>query len=332
MGSTLDRRHAIALAAGAFAGMATPTLAQSAYPNHPIRIVVPVPPGGAFDLVIRPLGQRVQPVLGQPFILDNKPGAASMLGAQLVARAPADGYTLLLANDVPFSIMPALGMPMPFDPDRDFVPLSMLSQVSLFLITAAGFPAANVREFIAYVKANPGKATYSTGGVGTPHHVAMERLMVNAGMDMLHVPYQGIAPAFNGLLAGDVNVMLVALTVASEHIKSGRLKALAFTGPQRHPKAPGVPTFRESGFPDYVVSALFALFAPAGTPPEITRRLSGAVWDTVSSDEFNDNVLLPGGFDPHPSVPPDKLPAFIREERRKWRDALAKIDPRKFVP
>ncbi|MES2184840.1 MAG: tripartite tricarboxylate transporter substrate binding protein [Pseudomonadota bacterium] len=333
MGIALDRRRAIALAAGALTGgsAAAPAVAQGTYPNRPIRLVLPVPPGSAMDTIIRPLGQRVQPLLGQPFILDNKPGAAEILGSQLVAHAPADGYTLLMANDVPFSIMPALGTPMPFDPDRDFVPLTMLAQVSLLLLTGKDFPATNLAEFIAYVKAHPGKLSYGTGGIGSPHHVAMERLMARTGMDMLHVPYQGIPPAFNSLLSGDTDVMLVAITVANEHIRAGRVKALAFTAAQRHPKAPTVPTFKESGYPDYVVGALFGMFAPGNTPPEITRRLSSVLWEAVSSDEFTDNVLVPGGFDPHPSVTPGQFPAFIRDERRKWRDSLARIDPRKFI-
>lgn len=328
----LSRRSALGLAASALAGIAAPVHAQGTYPNRPVRVVIPVPAGSAFDAVIRPLGLRTQPVLGQPFLIDNKPGASLMLGTQFVARAAADGYTLLLANDVPFSILPALSMPMQFDPDRDFVPLSLLTQVSLALITNANFPANTLQEFIAYAKANPGKLSYGTGGVGGQHHVAMERLMARTGIDMLHVPYQGIAPAFNAFLAGDTNVMLAAIALPREHIKSGRLKALAFTGAQRHPNLANVPTFRESGFPDYVISAWFGMFAPSGTPMEITKRLSTTIWEAASTKEFTDSVLLPAGFDPYPSVPPEQFAAFIREDRRKWRESVAMINPKKLLP
>jgi tripartite-type tricarboxylate transporter receptor subunit TctC len=270
--------------------------------------------------------------LGQPFVIENRPGASLTLGTQLVARAPADGYTLLLANDVPFSILPALSYPTQFDPDRDFVPLSLLTQVSLALIAGSAFPANTLQEFIAYVKANPGKVTYGTGGVGSQHHVAMERLMARTGMDMLHVPYQGITPAFKGLLAGETQVMLAAIALPAQHLKSGRLKALAFTGPQRHPHLPNVPTIRESGFPDYVISAWFGMFAPAGTPAEVTRKLSSSIWEVASSNEFTETVLLPAGFDPHPSVAPDQFAAFIREDRRRWKESIAKVDPKRLVP
>ncbi len=317
---------------GLMAGAGSAAHAQGAYPNRPIKVVIPVPAGSAFDAVIRPLGQRLQPTLGQPFVIENRPGASLTLGTQLVARAPADGYTLLLANDVPFSILPALNFPMQFDPDRDFVPLSLLTQVSLALIASSNFPANTLAEFIAYVKANPGKVTYGTGGVGSQHHVAMERLMARMGMSMLHVPYQGIAPAFSGLLAGDTHVMLAAIALPAQHLKSGRLKAIAFTGEQRHPNLPDTPTFKESGFADYVISAWFGTFAPAGTPPDITRKLASGMWDIASSKEFTDAVLLPAGFDPMPSISPEQFPAFIREDRRRWRESIAKIDPKRLVP
>jgi tripartite-type tricarboxylate transporter receptor subunit TctC len=331
--SPLRRREVIGLAAALpFTLAALSAAAQGAWPNRPIKVVIPVPAGSAFDAVVRPLGQRLQPTLGQPFIFDNKPGASLMLGTTFVARSAPDGYTLLLANDTPFSILPALNTQMQFDPDRDFVPLGMLSQASLALIAGSAFPANTLQELVGYVKANPGKVSYGSGGVGGQHHIAMERLMARLGLDMLHVPFQGIGPAFNSLLAGDTQVMLAAIALPAQHIRSGRLKALAFTGAQRHPNLANVPTFVEAGIPDFVISAWFGLFAPTGTPAEITRKLSASIWEVVASREFTDSVLLPAGFDPHPSVSPEQFPAFLREDRRRWRESVARIDPKKLVP
>lgn len=326
------RRRALGMAAALpFALTAGGAAAQSAWPNRPIRVVIPVPAGSAFETVMRPLGQRVQPLLGQPFFIDNKPGASLMVGTINVARSPGDGYSILLANDTPFSILPALNTPMQYDPDRDFAPLGVIAQASLVLITQANFPANTVQEFIAYVKANPGKVNYGSGGVGGQHHIAMENLIGRYGLDMLHVPYQGIGPAFNALLAGDTQCMLAAIALPSAHLKSGRLKAFAWTGTHRHPNLPNTPTFAEAGVADYVVGAWFGLFAPASTPAYITRRLQQTIWGVVSSKEYTDNVLLPAGFDPNPSVAPEQFGTFLREDRRKWRDWVSRIDPKKLV-
>lgn len=327
------RRVLSAAAAAALGGLAPWTRAQSGYPDRPIRVVIPVPAGSAFDSVIRPLGQRLQPALNnQPFVIDNKPGASLMLGTQFVARAKPDGYTLLLANDTPFSILPALGTQMQFDPDKDFAPLSMLAQASLALIVQSNFPANTLQEFLAYVKANPGKVTYGTGGIGGQHHIAMERLLAREGkLDMLHVPFQGITPAFTALLSGDVQVMLAAIALPAPHLKSGKLKALAFTGAHRHPNLPNVPTFAEAGVPDYVVSAWFGLFAPAGTPGEMTKKLQASIWDIVSSKEYTDNVLLAAGFDPGPPVVPEQFPTFLRDDRRRWKESIARIEPKRLT-
>lgn len=304
--------------------------AQAAWPNRPIRVVIPVPAGSAFDTVIRPLGQRLLPTLGQPFVIDNKPGASLTMGTVNVANSPPDGYSILLANDTPFSILPALNTPLQYDPDRDFAPLGVIAQAALMLIAGAAFPANTLQEFVAYVKANPGRVTYGTGGVGSQHHIAMETLAARHGLDMLHVPYQGIGPAFTGLLAGSTHVMLAAIALPAQHIKSGRLKAMAWTGARRHPNFADLPTFQEAGVADFVCGAWFGLFAPAATPPEITRKLAAMIWTVVSSKEYTDNVLLPAGFDPNPSTPPEQFAAFLQEDRRKWRDWVQRIDPKKL--
>lgn len=340
MNHDVSRRSALgSIASSTFAltGLSSAVLSAAhaqtpgAYPNRPIRVVIPVPPGSAFDTVIRPLSLRVQPTLGQPFFIDNKPGASLMLGTTFIARSLPDGYNLLLANDTPFSILPALNTPMQYDPDKDFIPLGLIAQASFLLITPANFPANTLQEFIKYVKANPGKLSYATGGIGGQHHIAMENLLMRFGLDMLHVPYQGIGPAFNGLLSGSTQVMFAAIALPAQHIASGRLKALGWTNPKRHPTLPNVPTFEEAGVPDFNVGAWFGLFAPVATPVEITKKISSTVWSIVATKEYTDNVLLPAGFDPNPSVAPEQFNIFLREDRRKWREWVSRIDPKKLV-
>ncbi|MBL8386401.1 MAG: tripartite tricarboxylate transporter substrate binding protein [Burkholderiales bacterium] len=328
------RRRLLGAAAAAplAAGVSRSAPAQQGYPNRPIRAIVPVPAGGTLDLIGRQLGQRIQPVLGQPLVIENRSGAAGQVGVAAAARSPADGYTLLLANDPPFSILPALGSPMQFNPDTDFAPLSLLCQASLLLVVAGDFPASNLRELIAHVKANPGKIPYASAGVGSQHHIGMERFMGMAGLDMIHVPFAGIAPAFNSLLAGETKLLFAALTLPLPHIPTGKVKAIALSGARRHPLLPNVATFIELGYADYTVGAWFGMFAPAATPPDIVRRLSGVIWDAVSSREFIDNVLLKIGFDLDTAVSPERFPAFLRDDRARWKDAVSRIDPAKLKP
>ncbi len=326
----LQRRLLMTAAAGALGSTAFPVSAQGGYPNRPVRCLVPFPAGGSIELIGRHVGQRIQSGLGQPLVYENRPGAAGQLAAAAAARSPADGYTLLLSNDSPFSIIPALGTPMQFNPDTDLAPISLLAQASLALVAAAGFPANNLQELVAYLKANAGKIPYASAGIGSQHHIAMERFMGRVGVDAIHVPYQGIAPAFNSLLAGDTKILFAALTLPLPHIASGKVKALAVSGAQRHALLPNVPTFGEQGIADYNVTAWFGMFAPAATPTDITKRLSGAVWDAVSTKDFGE-VLHKIGFEIDTGITPEKFPAFLREDRRRWKEAIAQIDPKKLA-
>ena len=329
------RRRLLGMAAAAplaSAGLSGGTFAQQGYPNRPIRAIVPVPAGGTLDLIGRQVGQRILPALGQPLVIENRSGAAGQVGVAAAARSPADGYTLLLANDPPFSILPALGNPMQYNPDTDFAPLSLLCQASLVLVVAGDFPAANLREMVAYIRANPGKVPYASAGVGSQHHIAMERFIGLAGLDMIHVPFAGIAPAFNSLLSGETKLLFAALTLPLPHIATGKVKAIALSGARRHPLLPNVATFMELGYTDYLFSVWFGMFAPAATPPDIVKRLSGVIWEAVSSRDFIDNVLLKIGFDLDTAYSPERFPAFLREDRQRWKEAVARIDPAKFKP
>lgn len=331
---TLRRRLVLMAASAPLAstGFSGTALAQQGYPNRPIRAIVPVPAGGTLDLIGRQVGQRILPALGQPLVIENRSGAAGQVGVAAAARSTADGYTLLLANDPPFSILPALGNPMQYNPDTDFAPLSLLCQASLVLVVAGDFPAANLREMVAYIRANPGKVPYASAGVGSQHHIAMERFIGLAGLDMIHVPFAGIAPAFNSLLSGETKLLFAALTLPLPHIATGKVKAIALSGARRHPLLPSVATFMELGYADYLFSVWFGMFAPAATPPDIVRRLSGVIWEAVSSRDFIDNVLLKIGFDLDTAYTPERFPAFLREDRQRWKEAVARIDPAKFKP
>ena len=326
------RRKLVGMAAAAPLGMLGlgDALAQQAYPNRPIRAIVPVPAGGTLDLIGRHLGQRIQPVLGQPLVIENRAGAAGQVGVTAAARAPADGYTLLLANDPPFSILPALGNAMQFNPDNDFAPLSLLAQASLCLVTSGDFPANNLREMVAYIRANPGKVPYASAGIGSQHHIGMERFMVLAGLDMIHVPYTGIAPAFNSLLSGETKLLFAALTLPLQHLSTGKVKVFAVSGAQRHPLLPNVATFIELGYPGYTVGAWFGMFAPAATPVDIVKRLQTVIWEAQSSREFIEGVLLKIGFELDTTITPERFPAFLRDDRRRWAEAVAQINPSKF--
>lgn len=306
------------------------SFSQQIYPNRPIRAIVPVPAGGTLDLIGRQLSQRIQPALGQSLVIENRSGAAGQVGVAAVARSIADGYTLLLANDPPFSILPALGNPMQFNPDNDFAPISLLAQASLVLVTSNDLPVNNLRELVAYIKTNPGKIPYASAGIGSQHHIGMERFMVMTGLDMVHIPYAGIAPAFNSLLAGETKMLFAALTLPLPHIATGKVKAFGVSGPQRHTLLPNVPTFIEQGFADFTVGAWFGLFAPAATPNDIVKRLQSVVWEAISSRDFIENVLFKMGFELNTSISPEKFPTFLKEDRKKWSEVVAQINPLKF--
>jgi tripartite-type tricarboxylate transporter receptor subunit TctC len=328
-----SRRHWLAMAGAApFALRALPALAQSDYPNKPIKFIVPFAPGGSLEVMGRHIGTKLQAKMGQAIVFENRPGANSQLGTGVAARLPADGYNLLMGADSGLSISPILNKALAYHPERDFAPLSILCQISLLLIANASFGPSTLPELIAYAKANPGKVAYSTPGVGSQHHIMFEALGTRLGLELLHVPYQGIAPSVNALLAGEVNIMMAALAQPLPHVRSGRLKTIAFGGNARHPLLPNVPTFAEAGVAGFEARSWFGAFAPAGTPRDIVQKLSANIWDIVASKEFSETFLIPQGYDPVNTVTPEQFPAFLREDRKKWEAAIAQINPKRLAP
>jgi len=301
--------------------------AQS-YPNKPIRLVCPFPPGGAVDIASRATAHTLSQLLGQPVTVDNRPGAGGNIGAEITAKSAPDGYTLLMTTSGIMGINPALYSKLPFDPIKDFAPISMLVSLNNVLVLHPSVPAKSVQEVIALAKAQPGKLTYASSGNGTSIHLSGELFKSMTGVDMLHIPYKGSSPAVTDLLAGQVNMMFDNIPSSLPHIKAGKLRALAVTGSKRSQLLPDLPTIAEAGVPGYDSYVWFGVVAPAGTPPEIIARLNAALVKTAATPEFRDR-LTSQGYDVLSSTP-EQMAVSIRGEITKWGKVVkasgAKVD------
>jgi tripartite-type tricarboxylate transporter receptor subunit TctC len=288
---------------------AAPALAQG-YPSKPVRIVVPYPAGGGIDVISRVIGERLGRSLGQPVLVDNKPGAGTLLAAEYVAHAPADGYTLMVTTDSTLTINQHLYAKLPYDPVKDFAPITQLVLLNQLLLANPAVPANNLKELIAYAKANPGKLNYASYGSGSQPHLAMETLKAQAGIDIVHVPYKGIPQAVPAALSGEVQLTFSGAASSQAFIKAGKLKALAVGGKTRMPLLPDVPTFTESGFPDVPSNAWFGLFAPAGTPRDIVMKLHAEVTRILKDPEFVQKEIVAKSYDLVASTP-EEFAAFL---------------------
>jgi tripartite-type tricarboxylate transporter receptor subunit TctC len=288
----------------------------ASYPDHPVRLIVPSPPGGGTDTSTRIIAPKLAEYLGQPIVIDNRGGASGNIGAEMVARAPADGYTLL-ACIASHTSNPAVMKHVPYDFARDFAPISLTVTLPNVLVSHPSLPAKTVRELIAFAKARPGQLQFATGGVGANQHLAMELFLNETGLKMIHVPYKGVGPALIDVVAGHVPLMMGNILVALPHIRSGRVRAFGVTSAKRASGAPDIPTIAESGLPGYEAVQWYGLLAPAGTPREIVSKLHAgvvhALQDPVIRKRFVDD-----GAEPTPSSTPDEFGAFIRAELAKW--------------
>jgi tripartite-type tricarboxylate transporter receptor subunit TctC len=289
-------------------------LAQ-AYPARPVKLVVPYPAGGPTDIVARVVAERLTAQTGQTFVVDNRAGAGGNLGAEAVARSPADGYTLLVATTA-HAINMSMFKNLTYDVQRDFAPVSLLTQGPLVLVTHPGFEAKSVAELIALAKAKPKAVSFASSGNGQSTHLAAELFNSMAGVSMTHVPYKGSAPALNDLVGGQVPLMFDTMLSAMPHVKSGRLKALAVTGANRSPAAPDVPTVAESGLPGYQVYAWNGLLAPAGTPPQVIARLSEELKKALEQPSVQEKFSAQGFAATW--TPPPQAASFVRAEVEKW--------------
>jgi len=289
---------ALALAGLPLAQAQSAASAQAAnYPNKPIRLVVPYPPGGGIDVMSRVLGLQLSQRLGQPVIIENKPGSGTIVAAESVARAAPDGHTLMLTTDATITINPHLYAKLPYDPVKDFVPVMQLVFLNQLLLAHPGVPAGNLKELIAYAKSNPAKLNYASYGSGSQPNLAMEMLKSQAGIDIVHVPYKGIPQAVPAAMADEVQLTFSGAASSIAHLKSGRLKALAIGGKTRLGLLPEVPTFAEQGFPDIPSNAWFGLFAPAGTPRDVVMKLHAEVTRILNEPEFLQREIVAKGYE-----------------------------------
>jgi tripartite-type tricarboxylate transporter receptor subunit TctC len=297
------------------------------YPTRPIRLLIGFPPGAGMDAVARPFAQRMGELLGQPMIVENRPGAGGAVAAAALAKSAPDGYTLAFGSNGDQVIVPLL-IKVDYDPATSFTPVSLVSREEGFVLLASpAFPPNNLKELVALAKAKPGTVQFGSGGVGLPHHIAMEQFKIVAGIDMPHVPYKGAGPMTSDIAGG--NLMLGIGNVTAEPlIRAGKVKALAVTANRRIPALPQVPTFAEQGYPQIEASGWFSLIGPAGLPPEIVRALSDATRKTVSEASFNDR-LFGLGMRGDASTPA-ALQQIVRDDTAKWakmiKDTGVKIE------
>ena len=290
-------------------------IAQSDYPARAVRIVVPSLPGGGTDIVARVLGQQFSTVFGQPFVVDNKPGAGNMIGIEAVARAAPDGYTLLMVPST-LALNSVLYKKVPYHPVRDFTPITLAATAPLVLIVHPALPAQSLAEFLDLARKQPGRMSYGTAGIGTAPHLCMELLKSMAGIDLVHIPYKGTAPAAGDVAGGQLAAMFATALTARPMIDSRRVRALAVSGPQRVGALPGVPPVAEAGVPGYSAMQWYGLLAPAGTPPAIVARLNAEALRSLRTGEMKER-LAADGAEPQGSTP-EEFGALIRSELDKW--------------
>ena len=281
-----------------------------AYPTKPIRIVVPYGAGGGIDVISRLVGERLAQRMGQPVLIDNRPGGGTLLAAEQVAKSAPDGYTLMVTTDSTMTINPHIYSKLPYDPVKDFTPITQLVFLNQLLLENPAVPANNLKELIGYAKANPGKLNYGSYGSGSQPHLAMEMLKIQAGLYIVHVPYKGLTQTVPATIAGDVQLTFSGAASSLAFIKSGRLKALAVGGKTRLALLPDVPTFTESGFPDVPANAWFGLFAPAATPRDIVMKLHAEVVRILRDPEFAQKELTAKGYELIASTP-EEFTAFL---------------------
>lgn len=268
------------------------------YPNKPIRLVVGFAPGGNTDTVARVVGQKLGERLGQQVIIENKAGAGGTIGTAEVARAAPDGYTLTMGTTTTHAIAVAAYAKLPYDPVADFEPIALVANAPYLLVVNSSLPAKDLKEFIALVKSQPGKLNYGSAGQATTTHLVMATLATRAGLDMVHVPFKGNAPATTAVIANQVEILFGALPPLLPHVSSGRLRALAISSAKRSPSLPAVPTVAEAGFPDFDISLWLGFFAPKGTPPAVIKRLETELLHIAQSPELKD-LLEKQGLEPY---------------------------------
>jgi tripartite-type tricarboxylate transporter receptor subunit TctC len=311
------------------AACVSPVQAQAtAWPTHAIRLIVPFPPAGGTDIVARTLAPHLSAALGQPLVIDNKPGAGGTLGSELAARAPADGYTLLMATSSTHAVAPGLNPQLSYAPLRDFAPVVNVNVGPNILVVTSSLPVRSVRELIALARSQPGKLTFASSGTGTVYHLSGEMFRSLAGLEITHVPYKGSGLAYSDLISGQVAMMFDATTSVMPHVRSGKLRALAITSTRRNPGLPDLPTMGEAGVAGYESTLWIGLFAPAGTPRDIVLRLNGETNRVLQRTDVRETFAQQGTE--AVGGTPESFAAQIRADGLRWgkviRDAGVQMD------
>jgi tripartite-type tricarboxylate transporter receptor subunit TctC len=323
--ASLNKLVALALLVPLF-GASSLVSAQSNSAERPIRIIVPFSPGGGTDTIARTLGAAMSQDLGQTVIVENKPGAGTVIGTDTVAKSAPDGTTILIATFA-HAVNPSLRSKMPFDTEKAFDPVVLIGRSPNILVVPASSPYKNIKELVAAAKADPGKLTFASQGVGTSAHLAGELFNNLADVNMTHVPYKGAGPALNDLLGGQVNMMFATATAAAPLIESGKVRALGVTTPERSPVRPEVPSIAEAGVPGYAAESWYGFFVPAGTPAEIVNKLNAATAKAAQSETFRKRVEGEGLV--ITTGTPKELADYVNAEQKRWAAVVkaAKIEP-----
>ena len=302
----------------AMAGIAT---AADNYPSKPVRVVVPFTPGTGMDIIARSVGPKLSERVGQPVVVDNRPGASGNLGAELVAKAAPDGYTLMISA-TPLVSSPHLYKNVPFKPLSDFAPISLAAWGTLMLVANPGTKITNIEDLVSQARANPGKITYSSPGIGTPHHMSMELLKDRMGINLLHVPYKGTAGAVTDVLGGQINIMFIPIHVGMQFVKGGKLRAIAVGSPKRHPNAPDLPTLTEVGVKGADIDMWYGYLAPKGTPAPVVGKLETELRGILAAPDVK-TAFDAQGMQPASSTPAE-FAALMKREDARWAAIIKK--------
>jgi tripartite-type tricarboxylate transporter receptor subunit TctC len=321
---TLNRRQVLAGAAGAALAGAPAIHAQSAWPAKSIRFVVPFAPGGTSEIVARSVAAELTKQLGQTVFVENKPGGAGVTAMADVARAAPDGYTIILSHVGTMAVNPYMLTNQPFDVDKDFVPVTLLAKVPNVFVIHPDVPARNFKEFVDYARKNPGKLNYGSAGNASAGHLAMEYLKLATGMQITHIPYRGTGPQLTDLLAGRTDASSAGMPALGAQIRAGKLRAIAVGTQQRIPALPDVPTVAEQGYKDFETSQWYGIHAPAGTPPELVKRLQEECYKALRASSVTerfatDNAIGGGG-------PSSEYAAFVKDQQRIWSDIVKRAN------
>jgi tripartite-type tricarboxylate transporter receptor subunit TctC len=297
-------------------GLATASCAAQEYPAKPVRMIIPYPPGGGTDFFARMLGASLTDAFGQPFVMENRSGAAGVIGADAAAKAAPDGYTIWIGQASNLAINPHLMARLPYDPVRDFSPVTLVAGSPSLLVVHPSLPVRSVKDLIALARAKPGAVNYASAGTGSPGHIATEYFKRVAGIDLLHVPYKGASPALMDVLAGHASLYFTSPVAAQPLVKAGRLRQIAVTSAQRFPPLPEVPTLAESGYPQIDITSWWGLLTPAGVAQEIIARLHAVTVKALNSPEVTERLSRQGAA--VMTNTPDEFAAFIRSEIERW--------------